>query len=1526
MKRKYLNLIPVVVLLLSGIFSVRAQTYPTPGGINMSGYNLNIWVDGNHSSNTFWPNLSPNADNILGKGSTYAPIVKNSRFNYNKELDFSNATSSKLFSANPYTFVAGNSYYVFTVSDATTQGTATNGTLLTFGYSATTLSLRWNTSATNIFSVYWNATARNMNLAAPPYPRYGIISLNFSNNTTSNPPLSTYFNGMVSNFSSITYPATTSRNIIIGNASTSQATGSASPFNGTVQEIIIINSNSSQQMRDIDVAKIHSYLAVKYGITLINSSYYDSDYNGYDEGKIWDVGQTGFNNNIFGIGRDDASGLYQKQSHSVSNPAFIAYVGNLSTLNSENTGTLENKQFLMFGADNSPSIWALPDDAIESNVTYYEGGKVIESTTGFNIQSRTYLAQLTQPDPLQNTPMNVNLVAPSSDFSYVLVSKSDGFPEGLDGTRLYKVDEQTRVANVSIDNEYKYIKFVGFAPGPGGISVGLRLWLRADDETSIDLTPMSGTQPTQIPTANLTGYDYKKYNPTDDPDALPAVSAWHDYVRDQHYSYSAGETTGGHLYPVLQRNSTEMNYYPAVRFWGNGTSTGAFLANLSGVIPSSGVSQPDHTAIIMVNNNFNTNNWIYPMMFGSATGTNIYSGPGYGIQKVSGNLAGRLRLSGYVWSGTRNLFTPGATSILSYFVNGSNKNVLFRFNGVQDMASTTGTFWGTSANMANPSQLGKGYTYDRTVDGVMSEVMIYDRILTSDEIQKVESYLAIKYGVTLRPENTGTQRFSYKFSDGSPIWDGDVPSGKFVDFYHNVAAIIRDDDSRLNNTHAHSTDAESLLHVGVAGTALSEDGSGVGSLDNLEAVAFGSNDDYGFTNIDYKECGGFTERFNRIWLLHKITDNNRPISLIVGAQNNMGTTLGQDNSNTTDYYYRLTTNYDVSMIVGASPADISAGRYIAVVPMAFVNGEFQCTYEFTDEDTYITFGCIESQTGCVNDRNDLFPGIKTFTWESAWARNTNPATTIGLAQIPAIPTSTDLGNNVLVKTQVEIPAGVRTNSGYPRPVNINSPSMGKGSLQVQRRNRFNTTLTTTIAFKHADDTNIPYSVIPYFGISSIDRTGNSFEEVEIVGRCNGIEYSPRLSYVVADPTKCSYQIFGNRATAVRGGGMSATNKNGMIDVAFRGGVDTVQIMYRISGATSTSTRTINISPINFNCVLPPPAVNEAGLAFSKRANSYNISNCETEAVKFTFEIRNVNCESKVIRNFTDSLPLHMTWDIGSIAIIDTVSSLQNPDFNPQILGSRGEKLYMDSLVIPGARTLIMEGTALFDDQATTGEYANQAEFIYTLLKDAGNGPVESTLSLKSTDAFFAVNGEQQTIIDFTHRDPAQVMTVTDSYSQDKYRAGDSIRVNYVINNPNAFPIDSVFLDVSFNPEFTYRDNSLQTSLDPPYVINAGSPGDGMLSIYGSSDVNGEYGLTLPPGLTSFSFVLDAPINKDNLAYVIYAATGKKVSVENLVITYSFTSYDEDSCILTAMPDDGIKEIPYSAGKLVTNKNVTNRTK
>lgn len=114
-----------------------------------------------------------------------------------------------------------------------------------------------------------------------------------------------------------------------------EGNGTNNPF--SIGEIIIFDSNLNNNQR----RRVNSYLAIKYGITLSHG------YRRTDNTNIYPVATYG--NNIIGLGRQDNSGLYQKQSHTIDDSTRI-YLSTLQSVNSDNTGTFAaDESFVIIG-------------------------------------------------------------------------------------------------------------------------------------------------------------------------------------------------------------------------------------------------------------------------------------------------------------------------------------------------------------------------------------------------------------------------------------------------------------------------------------------------------------------------------------------------------------------------------------------------------------------------------------------------------------------------------------------------------------------------------------------------------------------------------------------------------------------------------------------------------------------------------------------------------------------------------------------------------------------------------------------------------------------------------------------------------------------------------------------------------------------------------------------------------------------------------------------------------------------------
>ncbi len=92
----------------------------------------------------------------------------------------------------------------------------------------------------------------------------------------------------------------------------------------------------------------------------------------------------------------------------------------------------------------------------------------------------------------------------------------------------------------------------------------------------------------------------------------------------------------------------------------------------------------------------------------------------------------------------------------------------------------------------------------RLFDGSIAEIIGFRRVLSSTEVSKVETYLAIKYGITL--DQTVTT--DYVTSGDQVVW-----SHLATGFNNDIAGIFRDDTSLLNQKVSQSINADAIVTI-----------------------------------------------------------------------------------------------------------------------------------------------------------------------------------------------------------------------------------------------------------------------------------------------------------------------------------------------------------------------------------------------------------------------------------------------------------------------------------------------------------------------------------------------------------------------------------------------------------------------------------------------------------------------------------------------------------------------------------------
>lgn len=239
------------------------------------------------------------------------------------------------------------------------------------------------------------------------------------------------------------------------------------------------------KLTDTQEKRVNTYLGIKYGISL------GHDYLNTSGAPVYSfITNSGYTSRIFGISRDDAEALYQKQSQSQMISAngydfLVMSKGSIAVNNISNTGALADKDYLIVG-DNNADGGALTNQLFSPSAASGLSGTCI-----LNRLNRQWKAQLTgNPGPVtlragSSTAGSYLFSGNSSNLMLIIDRNEDGDNDFNTGTLV-----KFPVTNLSIDGIATFegvtlkdgdvFTFGWVVTSPGGVSQGLKLWLKGD--------------------------------------------------------------------------------------------------------------------------------------------------------------------------------------------------------------------------------------------------------------------------------------------------------------------------------------------------------------------------------------------------------------------------------------------------------------------------------------------------------------------------------------------------------------------------------------------------------------------------------------------------------------------------------------------------------------------------------------------------------------------------------------------------------------------------------------------------------------------------------------------------------------------------------------------------------------------------------------------------------------------------------------------------------------------------------------
>lgn len=667
-------------------------------------------------------------------------------------------------------------------------------------------------------------------------------------------------------------------------------------FQGDIAEVILYHSISGGDLTDADLQKIHSYLAIKYGITLDPSQNYVSS----SASTVWNAtANATYYNNVFGIARDDQGTLYQKQSKSV-NPSQKLIIGagnSLSNTNSANTNTLTDGQFLVVGDNGLKQSLSIP----LSYPTAPGGETNNRFASVWKVQNTGNTGTVTIAWPKGTS--NLHLVR-STNESF---DAADQFiPMTLETTVNGVV---YNMATVTFNNG-EFFTFAGYAHAPGGVVNNLGYWYRADKNA---VNTGEGTD----------------------------VTSWTDF-----FSGAVSSKMYENTFPKYVKGAANyFNYNPGINFT-------AVKQSLGNDQIASTVTSTDYDIFTFTKEGWAPLNNANNRIFSALANINFQRGDiaywdGIGVNKrFAGNTADEVE-SVTVNITDRYLAVPGginfAATIPSIMYNRFGNTTVSRglnggANGANGVFSPRGIL--TGGHVFGSTIFNSNGSDNDNASGHIGEAIIYGSgNLTETERRRVDSYLAIKYGLTLG--RTATNH--YLSSAETVVWNG----AQNTSYNSNIFGLGRDDISALHQKVSVSVNSAAILTIATSNDFVTDnlDASRTVISDDQEFFIAGDNNDTDLPMVNVTLGSNTGKIIQRKWLSQRTgtlenTYFQADLSAYESQFNIQGTT--------------------VYMVIGDDDT-FTTNRLL--IPGTKVGGKWIFNHNFDSENTkrYFTFGVLTTE-------------------------------------------------------------------------------------------------------------------------------------------------------------------------------------------------------------------------------------------------------------------------------------------------------------------------------------------------------------------------------------------------------------------------------------------------------------------------------------------------------------------------------------------------------------------------------------
>lgn len=369
-------------------------------------------------------------------------------------------------------------------------------------------------------------------------------------------------------------------------------------------------------------------------------------------------------------------------------------------------------------------------------------------------------------------------------YYYIVIGVTFTAPVGGTGTQssvisIGNTDNTTFTFTVSAEMFNENI------PGPGGITADFRLWLKS--------------------TRGIT-------------ESASKVSEWKDLGTN---GKDAIQPTSANQPTYLDTTTDNINFNPVIEFENDGATVEQYLYNTTNGFYSQDifiVMIPETTMT-----NASTRNTIFAGVDSGSAGD--MTGVGFGDYSSEftnetlsynqdipggGNYNGEAEISStYNSAGIINVRNNDPTTP-------TGQDILY--NSVQLTTSTVNDV--AFANVGTPGPptvlgteywIGRNYDVQGSLNGKVAEIFTFAERVADADRQKIESYLAIKYGITLGASTEAQKDYINSFD--TSVWDISANTG----YNYHVAGIGRDSISDLNQKQSKTLNLTNEVTIGLGG-------------------------------------------------------------------------------------------------------------------------------------------------------------------------------------------------------------------------------------------------------------------------------------------------------------------------------------------------------------------------------------------------------------------------------------------------------------------------------------------------------------------------------------------------------------------------------------------------------------------------------------------------------------------------------------------------------------------------------------